>query len=262
MGRITLEFGVDANMSEIIPIVNSRLQQVPEYPEDADEPVISTTNASDQPIAWFILGVKPPTGSRARRVCREISGSWPRAWSTFASRTTRAWRSCGSASWAEQHPEFKELLPPDDFDVAKLRRFAEDEIEARFERVPGVSQSNVIGGYEDELQVVVDPEKLAARRITFNDVRNVLRGQNEDTSAGDFWEGKRRWVVRALGQFRSPEQVEHQLLAIRDGAPGFRPRRRRGPARLQEAGRHRAPVRRIEHRRQLHARKPAPTCWT
>src|SRR3989304_4338921 len=37
MGRITLEFGVDADMSQIVPLVNSRLQQVPEYPEDADE---------------------------------------------------------------------------------------------------------------------------------------------------------------------------------------------------------------------------------
>ena len=80
---------------------------------------------------------------------------------------------------------------------------------------------DAVGGLEDELQVVVDPEKLAARRITIPQVRDVLRGQNEDTSAGDFWEGKRRWVVRALGQFRTPEQVENQLLAVRDGAPVF-----------------------------------------
>jgi HAE1 family hydrophobic/amphiphilic exporter-1 len=106
-------------------------------------------------------------------------------------------------------------------DVTKLRRFVEDEIEARFERVPGVSQSTTFGGLDDELQVIVDPEKLAARRLTLTDVRNVLRSQNEDVSAGDFWEGKRRWVVRAIGQFRSPEQVENQLLAIRDGAPVF-----------------------------------------
>ncbi len=121
---------------------------------------------------------------------------------------------------AKEHPEFDELLPPD-LDVTKLRRFAEDEIEARFERVPGVSQSNVIGGLEDELQVIVDPEKLAARGLTLSDVRRVLNAQNEDTSAGDFWEGKRRWVVRALGQFRDPAQVENQLLAVRDGAPVF-----------------------------------------
>jgi len=220
MGRITLEFGVGANMSEIIPIVNSRLQQVPEYPEDADEPVISTANASDQPIGWFILGVKPPTDAELDAFAKKYPAL------ADGVDHIRKSRNSGVAimrlrDLGRQHPEFKELLPPEDFDVAKLRRFAEDEIEARFERVPGVSQSNVLGGYTDELQVIVDPEKLAARRLTFGDVRNVLRAQNEDTSAGDFWEGKRRWVVRALGQFRSPEQVEHQLLAVRDGAPVF-----------------------------------------
>jgi len=220
MGRITLEFGVDANMSEIIPLVNSRLQQVTEYPEDADEPVISTANASDQAIAWFILSVKPPTSAELDVFAKK----YPALADTIE--PVREARNIGVAimrlrELGREHPEFKELLPPEDFDVAKLRRFTEDEIEARFERVPGVSQSNVFGGYEDELQVVIDPEKLAARRLTFGDVRNVLRAQNEDTSAGDFWEGKRRWVVRALGQFRDPEQVAHQLLAVRDGAPVF-----------------------------------------
>src|SRR5690606_2375813 len=66
-----------------------------------------------------------------------------------------------------------------------------------------------------------DPQKLAARRLTIADVRDVLRGQNKDTSGGDYWEGKRRYVVRTLGQFDTPEHVESQLLAIRDGAPVY-----------------------------------------
>ena len=79
----------------------------------------------------------------------------------------------------------------------------------------------MLGGLDDELQVIIDPERLAARQLTITDVRGVLRGQNQDTSGGDYWEGKRRWVVRTLGQFRSPEQVERQLLAVRDGFPVY-----------------------------------------
>ena len=48
-----------------------------------------------------------------------------------------------------------------------------------------------------------------------------LSGQNQDTSAGDLWEGKRRWVIRTLGQFRNPEDVEQQVLATVDGTPVF-----------------------------------------
>ena len=71
------------------------------------------------------------------------------------------------------------------------------------------------------MQVIVDPEELAARQLTIDDVRMALRGQNADTSGGDFWEGKRRYVVRTLGQFRSPEQVEAVILARRDDAPVY-----------------------------------------
>ncbi|MCA9236552.1 MAG: efflux RND transporter permease subunit [Planctomycetales bacterium] len=219
-GTIILEFRVGTNMEEALLKVNSQLQQVPEYPESADQPVITTANSSSRPIGWFILSAEPPSDEQLA----EFGEKYP----DLAQKLTPVQRAhnVGLAmlrlrNLADDDERFKELLPPPDFDVTKMRRFAEDEIEARFERVDGVSQSNVIGGLEDELQVVVDPEKLAARQITLTTVRNVLQSQNRDTSAGDFWEGKRRYVVRALGEFRSMEQVENQLLAVRDGAPVF-----------------------------------------
>ena len=218
-GTITLEFQVGEDMEEALLKVNSRLQQVPEYPEDADQPVITTASSSDRPIAWFIFSTRYPSNEQISAFQQQH----PQL--RDAVQRVRDSHNPGLAMLrlrllAQQHPEVSELLPPE-LDVTKLRRFAEDVIEARFERVAGVSQSNVIGGLEDELQVVVDPEKLAARQLTIADVRGVLRGQNKDTSAGDFWEGKRRWVVRTLGQFRSIEQVENQLLAVRGGSPVY-----------------------------------------
>ena len=219
-GSITLEFQVGTNMEEALLKINSRLQQVREYPEDADEPVITTSNASDRPIAWFILSSRRPSDE----AYDSFEARYPLLKDKIA--PSRRAHNVGLAMLrlrmlVEDYPEVKELLPPESLDVAKLRRFAEDEIEARFERVKGVSQSNVLGGLEDELQVIVDPEKLAARRLTLSDMRDVLRSQNADTAAGDLWEGKRRWVLRVNGQFRSPEQIEQQLLSVVDGAPVF-----------------------------------------
>ncbi|MEZ6129553.1 MAG: efflux RND transporter permease subunit [Planctomycetaceae bacterium] len=219
-GNITLEFRVDIDMSKAVVDVIGRLEQVPQYPEDADKPVISTSNASDRPIAWFILSAERPGPEKLE----EFAAAHPDL-AEEMDRIRNAYNP-GLAmlrlrNLAKVHPDAKALLPPEDLDVVKLRRFAEDEIEARFERVSGVSQANVIGGLEDELQVIIDPEMLAARSLTIDDVRRVLRAQNTDVSAGDFWETKRRWVVRTLGQFRSPEQVENQLLAVRDGAPVY-----------------------------------------
>ena len=68
-----------------------------------------------------------------------------------------------------------------------------------------------------ELSLVDNVRKSLEKRGA--DVLRVLRGQNKDTSAGDFSEGKRRWVVRTLGQFRDPGEVRNQLLVVQNGAP-------------------------------------------
>ena len=215
--RITLEFLVGTDMDEALLKVNSRLQQVREYPEDADQPVISTANSDDRPIAWFMLSARRPSDEQMAEFQVRHPKLAPRI------QAIRESHSVGLGvfrlrAMAEEHPEVRELLPPD-VDVTRMRRFAENEIESRFERVPGISQSSVYGGLEEELQVIVDAEKLAARQITIADMLRVLRGQNKDTSAGDFSEGKRRWVVRTLGQFRDPEDVKNQLLVVQNGAP-------------------------------------------
>ena len=218
-GTITLEFPVGTNMEEALLKVNTRLQQVPEYPIDADEPIVSTSSLADRPIAWFILGETPPSDE----VIRAFAAEHPELADAVAPalRTSHIGLKLRRLRLAaEQHPEIGEIVP-EPIDVPKLRRFAEDVIEARFERVGGVSNSNVLGGREVEMQVIVDPERLAARQLTIADVRDALRNQNVDTSGGDFWEGKRRYVVRTLGQFRSPEQVEAVIIARRDDRPVY-----------------------------------------
>jgi len=219
MGKITLEFAIGTNMAEALLKVNSRLQQVPEYPEEADEPVISTSNSSDRPIAWFILSARMPRAEDIQNFMK-IHPELAASVQDLAGLNNPGLALFRLRNLVKENPVYAELLPPDR-DVTKMRRFAEDVIEARFERVEGVSNANVLGGLEEELQVVVDPELLAARQLTIADVRNTLRGQNKDTSAGDFWEGKRRYVVRTMGQFRSPEQVAAQILAVRDGKPVY-----------------------------------------
>ncbi len=214
-GRITLEFNVATNMESALLKVNARLQQVREYPEDADEPVITTSNSSNSPIAWFILRPRVPTTEEIEAFQTEhpdLASSLEPA----RRAATGGLRQARLKRLARRSPAIAALLPPA-IDVSKLRRFAEDNIEAAFERVPGVANSNVIGGREDELRVVVDARRLASRQVTLDDLRRALRLRNDDRSGGDFWEGKRRYVVRTLGRMTTPEEVADAVIARRDG---------------------------------------------
>ncbi|HXV75939.1 MAG TPA: efflux RND transporter permease subunit [Candidatus Polarisedimenticolaceae bacterium] len=106
-----------------------------------------------------------------------------------------------------------------DIDPAKLSDYVDDFIKPPIERVPGVAQVNLFGGREREMQVVVDPKRLAARGLTMSEVAAALAAENKDYSAGDFREGKRRYVVRTAGDYRSPEEVENVIVATSGGAP-------------------------------------------
>ena len=105
----------------------------------------------------------------------------------------------------------------DDLEVQRYLDFAENVIEASLERVPGVAQGNVFGGYERELQVIVDAEALASRGITINQMMTAITRENVNISAGAFDEGKRRYVVRTVGQYKRPEDVEDVVLRSRNG---------------------------------------------
>ncbi|MFK7816046.1 MAG: efflux RND transporter permease subunit [Gammaproteobacteria bacterium] len=60
-GKITITFEVDFDLNRALIEVINRLNRVPNYPEDADEPVLSTAGGRGRPIAWFII--KPNEGN-------------------------------------------------------------------------------------------------------------------------------------------------------------------------------------------------------
>lgn len=105
----------------------------------------------------------------------------------------------------------------DKVNVYQYHDFAEDEIKTRFERVPGVSDSTVYGGSPLEVQVIFNPQALAERGLTIFELREALRQQNHNISGGDFDEGKRRYIIRTRGEYRSVEEIENTILAEEQG---------------------------------------------
>src|SRR5690606_33034501 len=174
-GEIILEFEIGTNIEDAMLRVNTRLQQVREYPIDAEQPVIKASDISDRPIARFVLTVRPPSIEQIKRFEEEhphLADALRPSVRAMNSglrvyRLQKLYEAQGS-----EHPELAELLPPE-LDLQALRKFSEDVIETRMERVAGVADAYTYGGREQELQVIVDPVRLASRQITVTDVRNA-----------------------------------------------------------------------------------------
>jgi HAE1 family hydrophobic/amphiphilic exporter-1 len=104
-----------------------------------------------------------------------------------------------------------------DQEIENYYTLLSDYVKPRLERVSGVAVANVFGGREDEIQVVIRPEELAARGLTIPQVLRALDIENTNTSAGDFSEGKRKYLVRFVGEYRSIEDVKQVVLFTHRG---------------------------------------------
>jgi len=166
-GTITLKFQVGTDPNAALLKVSNNLNQVPEYPDEAEEPVLVSSGSEQNAIAWIVL----------------------------------------------------ERLSGDNTNIATEYQFIKDFIKPRFERIPGVAESEIYGGVEPEMQVVFDPDALAAHRISIAEVAVALNRENENISAGDFDEGKRKFIARTVGQYQSPKDVANVVIKYINGAP-------------------------------------------
>jgi len=108
-------------------------------------------------------------------------------------------------------------LPENDRDIVSYLDFVEEVVQTRFERVSGVSMSEVRGGRPREVRVTFDPYKAASLGIELPVVAR-LAGFNKDVSAGTADVGKRRYTLRFTGTF-AVEEFGEMVLDWRAGRP-------------------------------------------
>ena len=106
---------------------------------------------------------------------------------------------------------------PKNVDIVVQRDFVDNYVRTAIERVKGVSEVQVSGGAHRQVKVMVDPAKLAERRIGVLELRDALRRRNVDVSGGDIDSGKRRYMLRTVGRYQSVDEIHDTVIAKRDG---------------------------------------------
>lgn len=98
------------------------------------------------------------------------------------------------------------------YDIARFYDYADRYLKPTLERIEGVSEITIYGGRVHQVQVRVDPAAMAQRGITADELRNALRGDNVNESAGDLADGRLDMRFRVLGQYDSLEPVRQTVL--------------------------------------------------
>ncbi|MCC6505479.1 MAG: efflux RND transporter permease subunit, partial [Aquimonas sp.] len=113
----------------------------------------------------------------------------------------------------------EDLAAMDEAGLKRLRRFADEVLKKRIEPIDGVAAVKVSGGLEDEIQVLLDPQRMAQLNLNPERVIDRLRVENVNISGGAIDEGSQRYLVRTVNQFGSVEQMQDLLIAVDQGVP-------------------------------------------
>jgi multidrug efflux pump len=100
-------------------------------------------------------------------------------------------------------------------------------IKPRLSTLPGAADVRIFGERKISMRVWLDPAKLAAHRLTPQDVEDALRRQNVEIPAGRIESAKREFSVLSQTDLQTPEQFE--AIVVREAA-GY-------PVRIRDIGR-------------------------
>ena len=102
-----------------------------------------------------------------------------------------------------------------------IRRLAEDRIKNDLEAEEGTAAVKVSGGFEDEIQIHVDQQKLSQLDISIQQIAERIRAENVNLSGGRLEEGRQRYLVRTINEFQTVEEFADAIVAIVADRPVF-----------------------------------------
>ncbi|MGQ9630443.1 MAG: efflux RND transporter permease subunit [bacterium] len=102
---------------------------------------------------------------------------------------------------------------------AELFKLAEEKVRNRLERLDGVASVSISGQDERAILVKVDAAKLRALDLSIDRVIAALRAENMNLPGGKIQRGRREFILRTIGEFRSLDQIRNVIIGSRRGVP-------------------------------------------
>jgi HAE1 family hydrophobic/amphiphilic exporter-1 len=103
--------------------------------------------------------------------------------------------------------------------TTELSWFIDNTVSRTLQAQPGVSRIDRLGGSDREINILVDPDRLAAEGLTAAQINDALALANVDAPGGRVTIGGREQILRVLGAAASVDQIRN--LSIPTGGGRF-----------------------------------------
>ncbi len=99
----------------------------------------------------------------------------------------------------------------------ELRTFADWTLRPRLLGVPGIAEVSTYGGDVRQLQIQVEPDRMAAYNLSLNDIMTAARAATGVRGGGFIETAQQRVVLQTVGQSLTPAQLEQVVMRSVDG---------------------------------------------
>jgi len=110
-------------------------------------------------------------------------------------------------------------LTSDTLPLTTVDAYAENILVPKISQIAGVGQVGIGGQQKPAIRVQVDPQALANRGISLEDVRTVLSQANVDLPKGTLNSARQTYTLNTNDQLVKPGPYENLILAYRNGSP-------------------------------------------
>lgn len=97
-------------------------------------------------------------------------------------------------------------------DPAQLHTLAENIVQPGFERQGGVGSVTVEGGVIEEVQVILDQQRLNQYGLSSQQILQAINSNNQSISGGVIARGTQELQIRIPGEYKSLEEIEDTLI--------------------------------------------------
>ena len=98
------------------------------------------------------------------------------------------------------------------YSLTKLREFQEYIVAPMLKAIDGVEEVIGWGGYQKQYEVRVDPKKLQALHVTYEDIVRALQKTNQ-SAGGQYIEfNKEQYIIRGAGFYKSLDEIKNTVI--------------------------------------------------
>jgi cobalt-zinc-cadmium resistance protein CzcA len=103
--------------------------------------------------------------------------------------------------------------------LTRLRTLQDWVLTPLLKNVPGVTEVNSFGGYIQQFQVVVDPDKLLKYDLSVEAVHQAIRNNNTNVGGNIVARQSEEFIIRGVGLIRSEADIRNIVLKSEAGTP-------------------------------------------